>query len=170
MGKQAEAVTREGGRAAGVAGGKFLTFFLAAEEYGIAILKVQEIIGVLAITPVPRVPEYIRGVINLRGKIIPIVDIRLKLAMPAAAQTEETCIIVVKTRGLEMGMLVDKVSEVADIAADDIEAAPEFGAGIDTAYILGIGKSENKVRMLLDINKVLSAQDMHDISAVADGQ
>ncbi len=141
-------------------GGKFLTFCLGAEEYGIEILKVQEIIGVLPITPVPRTPEFICGVINLRGKIIPIIDIRLKLSMEARAKTEETCIIVVKARGIEMGIVVDKVSEVADIGSADIQDAPSFGAEINTDYILGIGKSENKVRMLLDIDRVLSSQDV----------
>lgn len=144
-------------------GGKFLTFYLGTEEYGIEILKVQEIIGVLPITPVPRTPHFIKGVINLRGHIIPVVDIRLKLTMPETAQTEETCIIVVKAHGLEMGIVVDRVSEVSDIATHDIQAAPEFGAEVNTDYILGIGKSENKVRMLLDIDCVLTTQDVIDL-------
>ncbi|MBM3224902.1 MAG: chemotaxis protein CheW, partial [Candidatus Tectomicrobia bacterium] len=93
-------------------GGKFLTFFLAHEEYGIEILKVQEIIGMMSVTPVPRTPAFVQGVINLRGKVIPIIDLRLKFGMPAMEQTEETCIIVVQARGMEMGIVVDKVSEV----------------------------------------------------------
>lgn len=152
-------------------GGKFLTFYLGVEEYGIEILKVQEIIGVLPITPVPRTPSFICGVINLRGKIIPIIDIRLKLSMEAKTQTEETCIIVVKARGIEMGIVVDKVSEVSDISSSDIQDAPSFGAEINTDYILGIGKSENKVRMLLDIDKVLSSQDVIALrGAAGDGE
>ena len=142
---------------------KYLTFRLANEEYGIEILKVQEIIGVMAITPVPRMPEFIKGVINLRGHIIPVVDIRLKLSMGEAARTEETCIIVVKARELEMGIIVDRVSEVADIASGDIQDAPSFGHGVNTEYILGIGKSAGKVRLLLDIDRVLSNKDVIDL-------
>ncbi len=155
---------------AAIQGGKFLTFFLAEEEYGIEILKVQEIIGMMAITPVPRMPDFIKGVINLRGHIIPVIDLRAKLAMPAKEQTEETCVIVVKTQGLEMGIIVDRVSEVSDIGTADIEAPPEFGAGIDTAYILGIGKSENKVRMLLDIDKVLTGAEMNVLAGMRQGK
>ncbi len=160
MARAAEAASSGAAGEARLRGGKFLTFFLADEEYGIEILKVQEIIGVMSITPVPRTPKFIRGVINLRGKIIPVVDIRLKLTMPQAEQTEETCFIVVKARGLEMGIVVDKVSEVADIAGEDIQDAPSFGEEVNTDYILGIGKSQNRVRLLLDIDKVLSSQDI----------
>jgi purine-binding chemotaxis protein CheW len=147
-------------------GGKFLTFYLDVEEYGIEILKVQEIIGVMAITPVPRTPDFIRGVMNLRGKVIPIIDIRLKLAMEAKAQTEETCVIVVKAQGIEMGIIVDKVSEVADIASGEIQDAPSFGENINTDYILGIGKSAGKVRLLLDIDRVLSNRDVIELKRV----
>jgi purine-binding chemotaxis protein CheW len=164
MNNQATAEKRE------VKGGKFLTFFLDAEEYGIEILRVQEIIGVMPITPVPRTPDFIRGVINLRGKIISIIDIRLKLSMAEAARTEETCIIVVKARGIEMGIIVDKVSEVADIAGAEIQDAPSFGVGINTDYILGIGKSDKKVRLLLDIDKVLSSQDVVELQKTQAGE
>ncbi|HEY7494873.1 MAG TPA: chemotaxis protein CheW [Candidatus Tectomicrobia bacterium] len=140
--------------------GKFLTFFLAGEEYGIEILKVQEIIGMMSITAVPRTPLFIRGVINLRGKVIPIVDLRLKFNMEPTAQTEETCIIVVRAQGLEMGLVVDKVSEVSDIAADDIEDVPSFGADVNTDYLLGIAKADGRVKLLLDIDKVLSTQEV----------
>ena len=139
-----------------VAGGKFLTFFLAKEEYGIEILKVQEIIGVMAITPVPRTPEHLRGVINLRGKIIPVVDLRLKLGLPAAEG--QNCIIVVRARGLEIGITVDQVSEVANIADKDIEPVPAFGNGVATEDLLGIGKTGGRVRLLLDIDRILSTQ------------
>jgi len=142
------------------AGGKFLTFFLAGEEYGLEILKVQEIIGVMPITRVPRTPSFIRGVINLRGKVIPVVDLRLKFGMDGIDQTDETCIIVVRAQGIEMGIIVDKVSEVLDIAAADIDDTPSFGIEVDTDYILGIGKSAGRVRILLDIDKVLSAQEV----------
>ncbi|MDZ7260508.1 MAG: chemotaxis protein CheW [candidate division KSB1 bacterium] len=149
-------------------GGKFLTFFLAGEEYGIEILKVQEIIGMMPITPVPRTPKFIRGVINLRGKVIPIMDLRLKFGMDAMGQTDETCIIVVKAQGIEMGIVVDKVSEVLDIAGEDIENAPNFGASVNTEYILGIGKSNGKVKLLLDIDKVVSIPNIMDISSAGE--
>ncbi len=149
-------------------GGKFLTFFLSSEEYGIEILKVQEIIGVLAITPIPRTPAFIKGVINLRGRIIPIVDLRLKLSMEEAKHTEETCFIVVKAHGMHMGVVVDKVSEVLDIAAENVEEAPSMGEDINTDYILGIGKAGDKVKLLLDIDKVLSEQDMKALTKVKD--
>jgi purine-binding chemotaxis protein CheW len=149
-------------------GGKFLTFFLAAEEYGIAILKVHEIIGMMAITGVPRTPEYVRGVINLRGKVIPIVDLRLKFGMPAKDQTAETCIIVVTVQGVEVGIVVDRVSEVLNIVGQDIEHAPSFGAEVDTDFILGIGKSQGKVRLLLDIDRVLTkAEITEDLPSAA---
>ncbi len=140
-------------------GGKYLTFFLAGEEYGLEILKVREIIGMMPITRVPRTPSFTRGVINLRGKVIPIVDLRLKFGMETKEQTEETCIIVVRAGGLDMGVIVDKVSEVLDIPGADIEDTPSFGADVQTDYILGIGKSQGRVRILLDIDKVLTASE-----------
>ncbi len=152
-------------RTAGGSGGKFLTFFLRGEEYGLEILKVQEIIGMMGVTPVPRTPEFICGVINLRGKVIPIVDLRLKFGMESVEHTEETCIIVVQAQGLQIGIVVDKVSEVLDIAAEDIEEPPSFGTDVNTDYILGIGKSEGRVKLLLDIDRVLSNQDVSAISS-----
>lgn len=144
----------------GERGGKFLTFFLAGEEYGLEILKVHEIIGMMPITPVPRTPSHVKGVINLRGKVIPIVDMRLKLEMEAEETTDQTCIIVVQANSLDIGTIVDKVSEVLDIAAGDIDDAPSFGATVNSDYILGIGKSEGKVKLLLDIDKVLCSEDL----------
>ncbi|MFC1476028.1 chemotaxis protein CheW [Candidatus Zixiibacteriota bacterium] len=146
-------------------GGKYLTFFLADEEYGLEILKVQEIIGIMDITPVPRAPEYIRGVINLRGKVIPVVELRSKFEMATVDDTDETCIIVVQAQGLQMGIIVDKVSEVMDITHQDIEDAPSFGSDVRTDYILGIGKSEDRVKLLLDIEKVLSGQRLNELRA-----
>ncbi len=137
-------------------GGKFLTFFLAGEEYGLEILKVQEIIGMMDITPVPRSPDYIRGVINLRGKVIPIVDLRLRFGMPGAERTAETCIIVVEANRIQTGIVVDQVSEVLDIAQDNIEDAPAFGADVQTGSLLGIAKAQGRVRLLLDIDRVLA--------------
>lgn len=154
------------GRGSTDIGGKFLTFFLAGEEYGLEILKVHEIIGMMPITPVPRTPKFIKGVINLRGKVIPVVDLRLKLAMDAKDQTEETCVIVVQTSGVQIGVIVDKVSEVLDIANGDIEDSPAFGANVNSDYILGIGKSEGSVKLLLDIDKVLSAGDVADMGSL----
>jgi purine-binding chemotaxis protein CheW len=148
-------------------GGKFLSFFLACEEYGIEILKVQEIIGMMPITRVPRTPDFIRGVINLRGKVIPILDLRLKFGMESRPQTEQTCIIVVQTAGTEIGIVVDKVSEVLDIPGKDIEDTPSFGVELNTEYILGIGKSDGRVKLLLDIDKVLSNPEARQIQAVA---
>ena len=148
-------------------GGKFLTFFLEDEEYGIEILKVQEIIGMMSVTPVPCTPSFVRGVINLRGQVIPIIDLRLKFGMPTIAQTEETCIIVVRAQGVEMGIVVDKVSEVLDIATEEIDPVPSFGATVDTAYILGIGKAAGNVKLLLHIDKVLSTDEVVDLRATA---
>ena len=137
--------------------GKYLTFKLAAEEYGLEILKVQEIIKMMDITKVPRTPDFVRGVINLRGKVIPVVDLRLKFDMETKDTTVKTCVIVVQVRRNEttvtMGIIVDEVSEVLDIAAEQIEPSPEFGAAVDTAFILGMGKVGKKVIMLLDIGQ-----------------
>jgi purine-binding chemotaxis protein CheW len=149
-------------RSARTAGGKFLTFFLAREEYGIEIFKVHEIMGMMPITVVPRTPASIRGVINLRGKIIPIVDLRLKFRMEAIGQTTETCIIVVRVQGIEMGIVVDRVSEVLHIDGSEIEDAPSFGADFDTDYILGIGKSQGRVKILLDIERLLLTNALFD--------
>jgi len=146
--------------------GKYLTFSLAGEEYGLEILKVREIIGMMEITSVPRTPEYIKGVINLRGKVIPVVDLRLKFGIQEAEHTDETCVIVVDVGGVEMGIIVDKVSEVLDIKADEIEDTPEFGTNVNTDYILGMGKTEDRVSILLDISRVLGGEELSAIEAV----
>lgn len=140
-------------------GGEFLTFNLAGEEYGLEILKVREIIGMLPITRVPRTFKHIRGVINLRGKVIPVVDLRLKFGLEATEQTEETCTIVVHANGIDIGIIVDKVSEVLDIADQDIENTPSFGSEAQTDYILGLGKTKGRVSLLLDIDHVLARQE-----------
>ena len=140
--------------------GKYLTFFLASEEYGVEILKVQEIIGRMPITPVPLTSKYILGVINLRGKIHPIMDLKIKFGMDQTQITDETCIIVIKTASLMMGILVDKVSEVVNMASGDIEDTPSFGADVNTEYLLGVGKTGGRVRLLLDIEKVITASDI----------
>lgn len=141
--------------ATSVQGGKFLTFFLAGEEYGIEILKVHEIIGFYPITRVPHTQECLKGVINLRGKVIPVIDLRSRFGMPAVDSTSETCIIVVHKRGVEVGVMVDRVSEVIDIRDGEIEPAPSFGNGVNTEFILGIGTTQQKVRILLDIDRVI---------------
>lgn len=148
-------------------GGKFLTFFLAEEEYGLEILKVREIIGMLPVTKMPRTPEHVRGVVNLRGKVIPVIDLRLKFGLESKAQTEETCTIVVQAAGVDMGIIVDKVSEVLDITEKDIEDAPSFGSDVQTDYILGIGKMQGRVRILLDIDRVLSTSEIVELHSAA---
>jgi purine-binding chemotaxis protein CheW len=150
-------------------GGKYLTFGLDREEYGLEILKVREIIGMMDITPVPRTPDFVRGVINLRGNVIPVVDLRLKFGMEAAERTDETCIIVVDVRAVEMGIVVDRVSEVLDIVGEDIEDAPSFGVSVDTDFILGMGKTDGQVTILLDISRVLTTEDISSLSQVAEG-
>jgi purine-binding chemotaxis protein CheW len=151
--------------------GKYLTFTLAEEEYGIGILKVKEIIGMLAITTVPQTPNYMRGVINLRGKVIPVMDLRLKFGMESMDYTERTCIIVVEITGenkkIQLGMLVDAVSEVLNIKSGDIEDTPNFGNHLNTDYILGMAKTGGKVKILLDIDKVLIDCELAAISAAA---
>ena len=146
--------------------GKYLTFFLAREEYGLEILKVHEIMGVMPITRVPRTPSFVRGVINLRGKVIPIVDLRAKFGMESSEATAENCIIVVQVHGAQTGVIVDRVSEVSDIADDQVEDAPAFGGDVRTDFLLGIAKSTDRVRLLLDIERVLSTQDVVDLRAV----
>jgi purine-binding chemotaxis protein CheW len=141
-------------------GGKFLTFFLSGEEYGIEILKVQEIIGLHPITRVPHVQNYLKGVINLRGKVIPVIDLRLRFGMETVDGTSETCIIVVHIRGVEVGVIVDRVSEVIDIRDEEIEPAPSFGADCSTDFILGIGKTQDSVKILLDIERVLPSGEI----------
>jgi purine-binding chemotaxis protein CheW len=144
--------------------GKYLTFSLAGEEYGIGILKVKEIIGMMPITTVPRTPPFVKGVINLRGKVIPVMDLRLKFDMEEMAYTERTCIIVVEIKGqggaLLIGIVVDSVSEVLNIKGGDIEEAPTFGTKLNTDYILGMAKMNGGVKILLEIDKVLGKEDI----------
>ena len=144
--------------------GKYLTFALAGEEYGIGILKVKEIIGLMPITTVPQTPGYVKGVINLRGKVIPVADLRLKFGMNAMEYNERTCIIVVEVKGANqtilMGIVVDSVSEVLNIKGADIEDTPSFGGHLDTAFILGMAKTNGTVKILLDIDRVFAPEEM----------
>ena len=152
--------------------GKYLTFALAHEEYGLEILKVREIIGYIDVTAVPQTPHYVKGVINLRGQVIPVVDLRAKFGMETTDVTEETCIIVVEIRQtgrtFSTGIVVDRVQEVLDIRGDSIEAPPQFGAVVRTDFILGMGKIGNSVKILLDIDMVLDGDCLH-LSDETDG-
>ncbi len=148
--------------------GMYLTFSLGNEEYGLEILKVREIIGAMDVTAVPRTPGFIKGVINLRGKVIPVMDLRLKFGMEEAERTEQTCIIVVTVGEVDMGIVVDKVQEVLDIAGDDIEDPPSFGTTVNTDFILGMGKTGTRVTILLDIGTILNPQDLQALQAVAE--
>lgn len=150
--------------------GKYLTFALDTEEYGLEILKVREIIGHMQITSVPSAPHYVKGVINLRGQVIPVIDMRLKFGMPAIDVTDQTCIIVVEITDQKnktlMGIVVDNVSEVLDITEDQIEETPHFGSTIDTGYILGLGKIGSHVKILLNIDKILATENLEACMAV----
>jgi len=152
--------------------GKYMTFKLAEEVYGLEILKVREIIGLMDITRVPRAADFIRGVINLRGKVIPVIDLRLKFAMDACQATEQTVIIVVQcqvgSRNLTMGILVDQVLEVLSIEAAAIEPPPQLGeAAVEAQFILGVGKSGERVIFLLDIGRVLGREDAAAVASAA---
>jgi purine-binding chemotaxis protein CheW len=152
--------------------GKYLTFALANEEYGLEILKVREIIGYIDVTAVPQTPAHVKGVINLRGQVIPVVDLRAKFGMATTGVTDETCIIVVEItqsgRKFNTGIVVDRVQEVLDISGQDIEEAPQFGSSVDTAFILGMGKIGDKVKILLDIDRVLAGGDLGGLTSRPD--
>ena len=155
--------------------GKYMTFKLAKESYGIEVLKVRELFRLMEITRVPGTKSFIRGVINLRGRVIPVVDPRQKFAMGELRATEQTVIIVVQyTYGeqeLTMGILVDEVLEVLSLAPESIEPPPDFGTGaIDTDYILGVGKADKRVVMLMDIGKVLTADESLQVMEAGRGQ
>jgi purine-binding chemotaxis protein CheW len=155
--------------------GKYLTFALGKESYGIAVLKVREIIRLTDITPVPQMPNYVKGVINLRGKVIPIVDLRLKFQLEEATATERTCIIVVQaamrsgTHAL-MGVIVDGVEEVASIAPADVEPTPDFGTSLDTTYIVGMAKVKGGVKTLLDIDRVIGLEAIERLKDAASSE
>ena len=151
--------------------GKYLTFTLAEEEYGIGILKIKEIIGMMPITSVPQTPEFVKGVINLRGKVIPVIDLRLRFGMGEIDYTERTCIIVVEIDSqagtVLIGIVVDSVSEVLNVKGDDIADTPTFGTKLNTEYILGMAKMEGGVKILLDINQVLSSEEISALEKAA---
>ena len=156
-----------GGTARRAQPGKFLTFFLGAEEYGIEILAVHEIIGMLPVTRVPRTPPFVRGVVNLRGKVIPVIGLRERFGLaPADA---ETCIIVVEARGIALGVVVDRVSEVLVVGERDLDPPPAFGVTVHTEFLLGIAKGEGRVRLLLDLERVLTADEWHALPGAGAG-
>jgi purine-binding chemotaxis protein CheW len=154
--------------------GKFLTFALGRESYGVSVLKVREIIRLMDITAVPQMPAYVKGVINLRGKVVPVVDLRLKFGLAHANATECTCIVVAQVQSVAgcsalIGFVVDAVEEVISITSDEIEPAPDFGAALDTDYILGMAKLKGRVKTLLDIDGVLTADTLDQVTQTAPG-
>jgi len=147
--------------------GKYLTFTLGKEEFGIQVLRVKEIMGVQDITAVPGTPAHLKGVLNLRGKIIPVVDLRLKFDLPEAPFTQTTCIVVVQVvqageQGM-IGLIVDGVCEVLNLNGTEIEDAPDFGEGVDTPFVLGIAKTKTGVKILLKIEDILTFQELRGI-------
>lgn len=150
--------------------GKYLTFRLGDEEYGLGIMKIREIIGFMPITSVPQTPAFVKGVINLRGKVIPVVDLRLRFSMPKIPHDAKTCIIILDISrdcaSLLIGVVVDSVSEVLNIRDEDIEETPVFGVRFNTEYILGMAKTGDGVKILLDIDKVLTESEVGAISGL----
>jgi purine-binding chemotaxis protein CheW len=153
--------------------GKYLTFQLASEEFGIRVLKVREIMGLQEVTAVPQTPAHVKGVINLRGKVVPVIDLRLRFDLPAAEYTQRTCIIVTQVHGesgpVLMGIIVDGVSEVLNLAGPEIEDTPDFGEELAGNYLLGLAKVKGKVKILLDIDRVLSAQELNGLRSLMHG-
>lgn len=150
--------------------GKYLIFHLGVEEFGTEVLKVREIMGLQDITSIPQVPPYVKGVINLRGKVIPVIDLRVKFGLEPQEYTARTCIIVVRTRqgdeDLMIGMVVDGVVEVLNLTASEIEDTPDFGPGVATPYLTGMAKVKGKVKILLDIDQVLSGNELQGLSGL----
>ena len=151
--------------------GKYLVFHLGQEEFGIQVQKVREIMGVLDITQVPQTPPHVKGVINLRGKVIPVIDLRLKFMMPAKEYTHRTCIIVVQVSGdrgtMLMGIVVDGVAEVVQVAGADVEDTPSFGKEVEVPYVMGLAKLKGKVKILLDIDQVMTARELARLDLAA---
>ena len=161
---EAMVAERQEGRSVAGREGKYLTFSLAGEEYGIGILKVKEIIGMMEITRVPQTPSYVQGVINLRGKVIPVIDLRQKFGLEAGEYTERTCVVVVEVLRdggqVLIGSVVDSVSEVLNIKEGEIEETPDFGVQMDTQYLLGMAKAGGGIKLLLDIDSVLGSEEL----------
>jgi purine-binding chemotaxis protein CheW len=149
--------------------GKYLTFIVGSEIYGIEILKVQEIIGMMNVTKFPKAPYYVRGVINLRGNVIPVIELRKKFDMDVIEDTEKTCIIVIQLEKLREGIIVDEVREVIDISEQNIETPPQFGIDDDMNFVKGVGKIDEKVIILLDIDRLISG-DTEIIKELLEGE
>ena len=151
--------------------GKYLTFQLGREEFAIRVTRVREIMGVQEMTPVPQTPVYVKGVINLRGRVIPIIGLRLKFGMEEEAFTQRTCIIVVEMQGevgiIPVGLVVDGVSDVVTFQAVDLEETPDFGRGRTAPYLLGMAKLKGRVKMLLDLDYVLKANEILGLEQLA---
>lgn len=145
-------------------GDQYLTFALGEEQYGVQILRVQEIKGYTGVTRIPNTPDYVKGVLNLRGTIVPIVDLRMKFGMEQQEYDKKTVIIVVEVKGRTMGIIVDEVSDVMNISEKDIQPAPEFGNMVDVGFINGIGSYGEKLVAFLDIDRVLSVSDVEEIN------
>ena len=159
-----------------MAAGKYLTFQLGKEAYGIGIMKVQEIVGVMPVTRMPKLPHFVRGLVNLRGKVIPVFDLRLKFGLEKKEDTDRTCIIVVRlsldgsrpgAAEVTLGVIVDEVSEVVNVPAEAIEPAPAFGSSVDVSFLLGVGKLGNKVVMLLDADRILPREELQSVTQEA---
>lgn len=144
--------------------GKYLIFTIGNEEYGIEIKHVIEIIGIQTVTPVPELPEYVKGVINLRGKIIPVMDVRRRFKKEDREYDDRTCIIVVEIRDLSIGLIIDRVSEVIKISDENISPPPQISRGFQHKYIQGIGKADNGVKLLLDCDRLLNDEELESIS------
>lgn len=159
-----------------MAAGKYLTFQLGKEAYGIGIMKVQEIVGVMPVTRMPKLPHFVRGLVNLRGKVIPVFDLRLKFGLEKKEDTDRTCIIVVRlsldgnrpdAAEVTLGIIVDEVSEVVNVPAEAIEPPPAFGASVDVSFLLGVGKMGAKVVMLLDADRILPREELQSVTMEA---
>ena len=146
---------------------QYLTFTLGQEEYGVPILTVQEIKGYVPATPIPHTPAYIKGVMDLRGVIMPVIDLRVKFGMRTEEYDQFTVIIVVKVKNKMMGLVVDAVSDVLSVKNGEVQAAPEFGGQVDTRFIHGLAKAGEKLVVLLDLDRVLSEEEFTTVSAVA---
>jgi purine-binding chemotaxis protein CheW len=154
----------------GARAGKYLSFHLASEEYAIQVMKVREIVKLQHITAVPETPNELKGVINLRGKVIPVVDLRLRFGLAAKDYDQRTCIIVVelgRSGSGPMGIIVDEVNEVITLQEADIQDTPDFGSGVDTPYLLGMAKIEDQVKILLDIDEALATSDLSALATLA---
>ncbi len=150
-------------------GGKYLTFGLGDEEYGVRIENVHEIMALIPVTRVPRTPDVVLGVINLRGKIVPVFDMHRKFGMPPTETTRHTCIIVVSIDKMEVGIVVDRVREVVNIKSEQVEPPPSFGADVPTDHLLGIATSSGGARLLLAIEKVLATSEVVSVTTAAEG-